>query len=142
MTATHPRGTMFDRSRGLESVHSGYLTRGQLLALIAHLHEWAVMYLDNENLGVSPLYQTELDGTPFSLNPGPYGPGGQGAPDDSSDTSASFSNISGSNHVEHRSCPPNCYHNKTALTTLPLKRRRQRGRSTPLPAQSNALKTG
>ena len=50
----HPRGKMFQRLRGLDSVHSGYLTRGQLLALVAHSDKWANRYLDPEN---SPQFQ-------------------------------------------------------------------------------------
>ena len=36
---THPRGRMYQRLRGLDSIHSGYITRGQLLAMIAHSRE-------------------------------------------------------------------------------------------------------
>jgi hypothetical protein len=38
-TTSHPRGTMFDRRSGLANVHSGYLTQGRLLALVAHAFE-------------------------------------------------------------------------------------------------------
>ena len=115
---------MFQRRRGLESVHNGYLTRGQLLALLAHSHEWADVYLDEENL---PEFQpvpssppAEMDDTRFSLNSSPHRHGGQRAPDDSDDTSTSSSNTSGSDHVGRRRCPPNSFHNEAA-----------RGRSAP-----------
>ena len=131
MTVVHLRGTMFDRSRGLESMHIGSLTRGQLLALISHSYEWVDRYLDDENVTVPTSHRAELDSTRFCLNPSPYGPRGPGAPDDLDNTSASSSSISSPNHVERRRCAPNYYHNDTALTTAPRKRRRQRGRSPP-----------
>merc|ERR1712086_847181 len=70
------RGRMYQRLRGLDSVHSGYITRGQLLALLAHSREWADNHLEPENPGSNevnsshpaPSHLTELDGTNFYLN--------------------------------------------------------------------------
>ena len=39
LAPTHLRGLMYQRLRGLGSVHSGYLTCGQLLTLVVHSRE-------------------------------------------------------------------------------------------------------
>ena len=67
---------MYQRLRGLDSVHSGYITRGQMLAIIAHSREWVDNYLDPENPDLdedgsphpAPSPPTEIDGTSFYLN--------------------------------------------------------------------------
>ena len=60
---------MFDRSHALTSVHSGYLTAGQLLVLAAHLCEWAPNYLDGDHTTVLPSRLGKLDDAPFRHNP-------------------------------------------------------------------------
>jgi hypothetical protein len=134
----HPRGTMFDRNRALNSVHSGYLTNGQLLALAAHVYEWANCYLNNEHETVPPSRLRELDNAPFCLNPGAHNAVESGAPGNSSNDSTSSSDTLDSGHVGHERRPPDFYLD-AAMAAAPRKRRcaattrpRQRGRSAPL----------
>ena len=61
----HPSGTMFDRCRALTSVHSGYLTAVQLLALAAHAFEWTPSYLKDEHTIMPPSRLHEINGAPF-----------------------------------------------------------------------------